>query len=201
MDSVLLDAAHRQCLWSEWNPQPSRSLCSSEFCRQWAKDLAILFNKKRATVQSIEQHNLSGICYMLDLTPTCSSRWVSQVAEEWAVSSVLFTISLVQKYLYCVPSVVEDFRVRVSCYNTMPQGCLFTSLLNITACASREREREMRRKTSSPTGFSIPQTQCLWREETVFFRPLFSGRSIQVVFISPFQGAVCVRGLICFLNG
>ncbi len=68
----------------------------------------------------------------------------SQVAEEWAVGSVLFTISIVQKYLYYVPSVVEHFRVRVSCYNTMPQGCLFTTLLNITACASRERERGSR---------------------------------------------------------
>ncbi len=152
-----------------------------------------------ATVQSIEQHNLSCISYMLDLTPTRSSRWVSQVAEEWAVGSVLFLISFVQKYLYCVPSVVEHFRVRISCYNTMPQGCLFTTLLNITACASRERD-EMENKLTDRV-FHPSDTMSLEGGNVVFFRPLFSGRSIQVVFISPFQGAVCVRGLICFLNG
>lgn len=183
MDSVLLAAAHCQWRWSEWDLQPARSLSLlirvlPTMSEGFSQPLQL---ETYATVQSIEQRNLSGICYMLDLTPTRSSRWVSQVAEEWAVGSVLFTISLVQNFVLlvqrCVPSVVEHFRVHVSCYNTMPQGCLFTTLLNITACALRERERDKRdgKQAHRQRVFHPSDTMSLEGGNLVFFRPLVSG--------------------------
>lgn len=152
-----------------------------------------------AMVQSIEQRNLSGIFFMLDLTPTRSRRWVSQVAEEWAVGSVLFMVSLVQNFVLlvqrCVPSVVEHFRVHVSCYNTNAPGLLIYNLVKYH-CLCIERERE-RWKTSSPTeGFpSLRHNVFRGRKLGVFQASCVRFVAFRLFLFLPFRGPSVLEGL------